>query len=196
MALTTGNPLPFGLKDVQIIPFDAAAATEDTFTDDPADLVDFGYSRSFAFTINMTEVNQEGNDQVLATEYFDEKGTGTLEAAGMNINGLATLWGQVVTTTGVTPNKIAKLTRDVTVTKPFVGLQGRSRSSRGGAYVTTIMKAKAGGGPNMTQQYGQFGNAQIPISFVPNALGELITLAEYETYSDSDDGGGILPVAP
>lgn len=185
MPLETGNPLPFGLRNVAIIPIDAT----DLVTDDPNDIVDFGFARSFQFTTNMTEVSNEGNDQVLATEYFDEKGTGTIEAAGMNINGLAALWGQTALTDGVTPKVTLTLVRDVNVAKPYVALQARSRSSRGGAYVTTILKGKAGGGPNMTQQYGQFGNAQIPFSFVPNVDGELIRLDEYETFADSDDGG-------
>lgn len=193
MALTPGNPLPFGLRDLIIIPFDPLAVDPDTFSSVTADQVNLGYARSFQFTINMTEVSNEGNDQVLATEYFDEKGTGTIEVAGMNINGLAALWGTTATTDGVTPNRVQSIIRDVTQDKPYVGLQARSKSSSGGAYVTTIMKGKAGGGPNMTQQYGQFGNAQIPFSFVPNATGQLISLDEYETFGDSDSGGILIP---
>jgi hypothetical protein len=193
MALTMGSPLSFGLRNVIIIPITEGT---DELSSTIGDQVNFGFARSFQYTVNMTEVNQEGNDRVLATEYFDEKGTGQLEAAGMNIIGLGALWGQDPVIDGVSPNQTTSLIRDVTIDKPFVALQGRSKSSSGGAMTTTIMKAKAGGGPNMTQQYGQFGNAQIPFSFVPNASGQLISLDEYETFADSDSGGQIIPPAP
>lgn len=192
MAKEMGHPLPFGLRNVIIIPLDEGT---DELSSTIGDQVDFGFARSMQYTVNMSEVSQEGNDRVLATEYYDEKGTGQLEAAGLNITGIAALWGQDAVIDGVSPNQTTSLIRDVSIDKPFVALQGRSRDSLGGAMTVTIMKAKAGGGPNMTQQYGQFGNAQIPFSFVPNLDSQLISLDEYETFSDSDNGGQIIPPA-
>src|SRR5690349_4142911 len=153
MALEMGNPLLFGLRNVIIIPIDPGT---DALSSTTGDQVNFGFARSFQYTINMTEVSNEGNDKVIATEYFDEKGTGQLEAAGMPLVGLAALWGQTATIDGASPNQTTSLIRDVSIDKPFVALQGRSKSSSGGASTTTIMKGKAGGGPNATQQYGQF----------------------------------------
>lgn len=178
MALVAGKPVPFGLYEVMFIPH--VAGTTDLVTD-TTDFVNLGYARSVQSTIEADSASTEGNDQVLYTESFNERGSGTVEQAGMNLNSLAFIWGTTAVTTGASPNQITLVTRDVGVTRPRFGLRSRSRSSRGGVFESIILNAQAIGGPNMTQGYGVFGNAQIPINYVPNEDGELIQVGEYET---------------
>lgn len=184
MALDPGKPLPFGLYSVLLIPMDPDADDSTTGSTDPDDYVNLGYARSVAITIDSTSVQNEGNDQVLATETFDEKGTANVEQAGLNINSLGFIWGQEVTSDGDTPNQITSISRDVSVTRPHFVMKSLSRSSRGGTFETTILNAQANGGPNLTQGYGVFGNATVPVTFTPNEAMQLIQVAEYETAPD------------
>lgn len=181
MALTPGNPVPFGLYQVMIIPYDTTAEAEDVLIDVEEDFVNLGFARSVAGTITSTEVSNQGNDQVIATEDFDERATATVEQAGINLNGVAALWGTTAVTDGASPDQVTTLTRNVLTRKPYVALRSRSRSSKGGIFETQFTKGRSNGGPNLTQGYGVFGNASIPMTFIPNIDGDLVTYREYET---------------
>lgn len=180
-AFTPGSPLPFGLYEVMIIPFDLAATDPDTPTDVEAEFVNLGYARSVAGTITMDEIQNQGNDAVIASEYVNERGTATVEQAGLNLNSLASMTGDDVVTDGVDPDQITYMIRMVDTERPYFAMRNRSRSSGGGYFETYFMKAKAGGGPNLTQGYAVFGNAQIPVTIIPNARKEFIKYTEYQS---------------
>lgn len=150
MALTT-IPLPFGLRDVKLTPYTDATAT--VLAGASVDLPN-GRTLSFAESEEFEELR--GDDRLVATHGAGPQVEWELEGGGVSLEAVQVMYGGTITSSGVTPNQVKKLTKKVTDVRPYFKIEGQIISDSGGDLHAIIYRAKAT--DNLTGEFadGQF----------------------------------------
>ncbi len=129
--------LPFGLRDIKIIPYTDLTATE---LDDT--MVDLPFARSLEFTEAEEFEDLRGDDQLVTSHGSGPSVEFELESGGVSLEAWSALSGGEVTVTGVTPNVIQTFRKKVTDQKPFFCMIGQSVSDSGGDLHCIIYRAR------------------------------------------------------
>lgn len=171
--------LPYGMRDIKITPFTTAAATT---LGSPVDLPN-ARTLSFSEAEEFTELR--GDDRVVAIHGNGAVVDWDLEAGGISLEAWAVLTGGTLTTTGVSPAEIKKLTKSVQQSRPYFQITGKAISDSGGHVLVTIHKAKCNDTIEGSFTDGEFyltsGSGQGVPSTVTATVDLLYTFEHFET---------------
>lgn len=175
--MTMPTPLPYGLRDVKVTPYTDAGATV------LGTAVDLPHGRVFSFSETEDFEELTGDDGVVTVR---GKGAGVdweLEGGGFSFEAVKTMYGGTITETGLTPNRVKKLTKKTDDTRPYFKVEGQSISDSGGDFHTVLYRCRATGELSGEQSEGSFfltgasgralgsnvaGNAKVVYDFIQN----------------------------
>ena len=123
MALPTA--LPFGIRDIQIMPYSTLAATVL-----PTTMIDLPYIQTASFTVSEEFTDLEGDDNPRVTSHGQgPTGEGSLEAGGLSLEALAALDGGTIVSSGVGDTEVKRYVKNArNDVKPFFrGHRGKQR---------------------------------------------------------------------
>jgi hypothetical protein len=129
--------LPFGLRDVKLIPF-----TDETCTELQDILVDLPYSRTLSFTEAEDFEDLRGDDELVTSHGSNAWVEWELESGGISLEAWSVLSGGDVTVEGVAPNIIKTYRKKTTTSKPSFMIIGQSISDSGGDMWCVIYRGK------------------------------------------------------
>lgn len=135
--MTLPTALPFGLRDIKLIPYTDLTATvlDDT-------MVDLPYARTLSFTEAEDFEELRGDDQLVTSHGSGPQVEWELESGGISLEAWAVLTGGTVTTSGLAPNIVKTFRKKVTDQKPFFCIVGQSVSDSGGDMHCIIYRAR------------------------------------------------------
>lgn len=149
MALAS-HALPFGLRQVKLVPLDnAGAEVED-------DAVFLPASRTFGFTETEEFAQLEGDDKVVASHGAGPTVDWSLEGGGISLDVWKVLSGGTITTTGTTPSAVRKFTKKTSDQRPYFNVYGRAISDNGGDFHMVVYRCKADGDLEAEMSNGEF----------------------------------------
>lgn len=137
MALAN-KALPFGLRDVKVIPLGTDGAT-------PGASVDLPVSRKLTFSDTEDFEELRGDDTVVASHGGGPTVEWELEGGGISLEAYAVMSGGAVSQTGITPNVIKTYRKLTTDARPYFKIEGQSINDNGGDFHCLIYRAKADG---------------------------------------------------
>lgn len=135
MTLPVG--LPFGLRDIKIIPYTTLAATTLDTT-----MVDLPYARTLSFTEAEDFEELRGDDRLVTSHGSGASVEWELESGGISLEAWAAMTGGTVTVTGVSPAVVKTFRKKDTDQKPWFCLIGQSISDSGGDVHCVIYRAR------------------------------------------------------
>jgi len=149
-ASTLGTVLPFGLRQVKIIPLDNTGATV------PASSLLLPASRTFSFKETEDFTTLEGDDHTVASHGAGPVVEWDLEGGGIDLKLWKLLSGGTIVEAGTTPNQIRTYTKLTSDARPYFQVEGRSISDSGGDYHQVVYRCKADGDLEADQSNGDF----------------------------------------
>jgi hypothetical protein len=138
--MTLPIALPYGLRDVKLIPYDDLAATEFGTS-----LVDLPNAQTFSFTEAEEYVELRGDDQLVTSHGQGAQVDCSLESGGISMEAYAVINGGSVIESGVTPNRVKRYRKLVTDQRPFFTVVGKAISDSGGDLHTVVYRCRATG---------------------------------------------------
>lgn len=129
--------LPFGLRDIKLIPYTDASATVLQ-----ASMVDLPYARTLSFTEAEDFEDLRGDDELVTSHGSNAWVEWELESGGISLEAWAILSGGEVTVSGVTPNVVKRYRKRTTTQKPSFMLIGQSISDSGGDVHCVMYRCK------------------------------------------------------
>lgn len=130
-----GTSLPYGLRDVKIIPYSDAGVAGTP--------IDLPNSRTFSFEESEEFEELRGDDKVVASRGQGASVGFELESGGISLEAYAAINGGEVELTGVTPNQVKTYTKKSTDSKPRFGVEGQAISENGGDFHAVLTNCKA-----------------------------------------------------
>lgn len=143
MALTT-HPLPFGLRDVKLVPNNNGVA---------GTAVDLPVARTFSFSESEEFETLEGDDTTVGSHGAGPTVSWELESGGLPFEAFKVMAGGTVTESGVTPSQIKTYSKLTTDARPYFNAKGQAISDSGGDVHGVVFRCKADG-----DLEGEFGN--------------------------------------
>lgn len=135
--MTMPTALPFGIRDIKLIPYTTLAAD---VLDDA--MVDLPYARTLSFTEAEDFEDLRGDDQLVTSHGSGASVEWEIESGGISLEAWAILSGGEVTVSGVAPALVKTFRKRVTDQKPFFMIIGQAISDSGGDFHTIIYRAK------------------------------------------------------
>lgn len=129
-----GTSLPYGLRDVKIIPYNGGTAGT------PIDLPN---ARTFSFEESEEFEELRGDDKVVASRGMGSTVGFELESGGISLEAYAAINGGTVTISGVAPAEVKTYTKKTTDAKPRFGVEGQALSESGGDFHAVLTNCKA-----------------------------------------------------
>jgi hypothetical protein len=154
--MSLGNALPFGLRDIQIVPYPSLAATDFGTT-----LVDLPNAQTFSFTEKEDYTELRGDDVLVTSHGQGAQLDCSLESGGISMDAYKAINGGQIIETGVTPNQIRRYRKLSTDQRPFFAVIGKAISDSGGDLHAVVYRARATG-----DIAGEFKDGEF---FVPSA---------------------------
>jgi hypothetical protein len=154
--MTLGTALPYGLRDVKLIPYPTLAA--DSFG---TVLIDLPNSQTFSFTESEDYTDLRGDDQLVTSHGQGASMDCSLESGGISLEAYQAINGGTIIETGVSPNQVKRYRKLVTDQRPFFAAVGKAISDSGGDMHAVIYRARATG-----DLAGEFADAAF---FIPSA---------------------------
>lgn len=137
--MTTPAPaLPFGLRDVKIMPF--APGTET-----PGTAVDLPNSRTFSFTEAEDFEELRGDDGLVAVHGTGAAVDWSLEAGGVSFEAVKAMYGGTVASEGTAPNITKTYKKKGKDQRPYFQVEGQAISDSGGDFHVILYKCRATG---------------------------------------------------
>lgn len=133
-----GNTLPYGLRDVKLIPYPTLAA--DTFG---STLIDLPVARTYSFNETEEFEDLRGDDQLQTSHGQGAQVEWELESGGMSFAAYCAIAGGQVVESGISPNQVKRYRKKVTDQRPFFTLVGQSISDSGGDFQGLVWRARA-----------------------------------------------------
>lgn len=143
-------PLPFGLRDVTLVPIDAAGALS------TAAEVDLPYARVFTFKETEDFEELKGDDRTVASHGAGPIVEWELEAGGISLEAYKVIAGGAIATTGTTPAQEKTFTKKTTDSRPYFQVEGQAISDSGGDMHCIVYRCKADGDLEGSFENGQF----------------------------------------
>lgn len=150
MALNT-IPLPYGLRDVKIIPY-----TDLTATVLGAAKLDLPNSQIFEFTDAEEYEDLRGDDKLVTSHGKGSQVNWSLTSGGISMEAYAAMAGGTVGTTGITPNQVKRYKKNVANQRPFFLVEGQAISDSGGDFHGIVYCCRATGDINGKLEDGTF----------------------------------------
>lgn len=151
MVSTLGaNSLPFGLRQLKLIPLDNAGATID------ASSLLLPASRTFSFKETEDFTTLEGDDTTVASHGAGPQVEWDLEGGGISLAVWKLLSGGSIIEAGTTPNQTRTYTKLTSDARPYFQVEGRSISDSGGDFHQVVYRCKADGDLEADQNNGDF----------------------------------------
>ena len=138
--------LPFGLRQVKLVPLNAAGVEV------PANAQFLPASRTFSFSEAEDFENLDGDDRRWASHGAGPTVEWDLEGGGISLELWAILSGATITTTA----SQKKLTKLVTDQRPYFNVYGRAISDSGGDFQMVVYRCKADGSLEASMENGSF----------------------------------------
>lgn len=135
--MTMPTALPFGVRDIKIMPY-----TDLTATTLAVAMIDLPYARQLSFAEVEKYEDLRGDDQLVTSHGGGPSIEFDLESGGISLEAWGALTGGVVTTSGLDPNLVKRVTKRVTDQRPFFRLVGQSISDSGGDLWCEIYRAR------------------------------------------------------
>lgn len=129
-----GTSLPFGLRDVKLIPLTLGVAGT------PVDLPN---SRTFSFEESEDFEELRGDDKVVATRGTGASVSWELESGGISLEALVVLNGGTVTVSGTALTEKKIYTKKATDQRPEFICEGQALSESGGDFHVRLPRCKA-----------------------------------------------------
>lgn len=142
--------LPFGLREVELIPFGADG------TPDEANKVALPAARTFSFTEVEDFESLEGNDRTVASHGAGPTVDWELEGGGISLAVWKILSGGTVAETGTSPAASRKFTKKTSEQRPYFEVRGRAISDNGGDFHGVVYRCKADGDLEIELANGSF----------------------------------------
>lgn len=136
--MALGNTLPYGLRDVKLIPYPDLSAT--TFG---STLIDLPVARTFSFNETEDFEDLRGDDQLQTSHGQGPQIEWELESGGLSFSAFSAIAGGQVIDSGISPNQVRRYRKKVTDQRPFFTLIGQSISDSGGDFQGVIYRARA-----------------------------------------------------
>lgn len=134
--MTMPNPvLPFGLRDVRLIPVNA-----DGTLGTPVDLP---VARTFTFTETETFADLMGDDQTVASHGAGPTVDWDLESGGISFEAYQVMAGGTLVSSGTTPNQKKVFSKLTTDARPYFQVEGQAISDSGGDMHAIVYRCKA-----------------------------------------------------
>lgn len=149
MALA-GYALPFGLRQVKLVPLDDSGAEV------TADAQFLPASRTFSFSETEEFEELQGDDRTVASHGAGPVVEWDLEGGGISLEVWAILSGGTVVESGVSPAAIKTLTKKTTDSRPYFNVYGRAISDSGGDFEMVVFRCKADGDLEAELSNGSF----------------------------------------
>jgi hypothetical protein len=156
--MTLPIALPYGLRDVKVIPYPDLSATEFGTT-----LVDLPYVQTFEFTEAEEYTDLRGDDRLITSHGQGPQVDWTLTAGGMSMEAYVVINGGNIYEDGVTPDITKRYRKLVTDQRPFFTVIGQSISDSGGDVHGIVYRARSTG-----DLAGTFGDGEF---YIPSASG-------------------------
>lgn len=144
------NALPFGLRDVRLIPYNAAGAP------DTVNAVDLPASRVFSFKETEDFETLEGDDVTVAAHGKGALVEWELESGGISQAAWKVMAGGATTTTGTAGLEKSTYTKKATDARPYFDVEGQAISDSGGDFHTKVYRCKADGDLEANLENGSF----------------------------------------
>lgn len=142
--------LPYGLRDIKITPYLDGGAT---LLGDPLDLPN---SRTLSFSEAEEFTELRGDDKVVTTRGQGPSVEWELEAGGLSFEILQAIAGAAIAETGVSPNKIKRLVKKATDSRPFFKIEGQAISDSGGDVHCVLDRCRVTGNIEGSFSDGEF----------------------------------------
>lgn len=150
MALAA-TALPYGIREVEVTPIDAAGALGTP--------VKLPNAQTFSFEEAEEFTELRGDDKLVAVRGSGASVNWSLGAGGISLQAYKVLTGGTVAESGVTPNIVRTMTKKSTDTRPYFRVRGRAISDSGGDFVATLPKCRVTG--NLS---GEFSDGEFFVS--------------------------------
>jgi len=154
--MALGTALPYGLRDVKLIPYPTLAATAFGVS-----MVDLPNSQTFSFTETEEYTDLRGDDQLVTSHGQGAQMDCSLESGGISLEAYQAINGGTIIETGVTPNQVKRYRKLVTDQRPFFAVVGKAISDSGGDFHAIVYRARATG-----DLAGEFADGAF---FIPSA---------------------------
>lgn len=138
--MTLGTSLPFGIRDVKLIPYPDLTATDFGTT-----LIDLPNIQTFSFTEAEDYTELRGDDQLVTSHGNGAQLDCSLESGGISMEAYQALNGGTIIETGVSPNQVKRYRKLVTDQRPFFAAIGQAISDSGGDLHSIVYRARATG---------------------------------------------------
>ena len=175
----TGNPYPYGIRQIMLTPYVDAQGTQ---------LASTSYPLPVAMTLGFSETEQfdelRGDDTLVAVHGRGAQVDWSLEAGGLPITPWSIITGGMVVEEGVSPNRKVRLRKSGDDQRPYFRIDGRSVSDAGGSVVARIYRCKANGRIQADMRGGAFQTSNIDgigMPLVGDASRWLYEFTELET---------------
>lgn len=130
-----GTALPYGLRDVKIIPYSQAGVRGTP--------IDLPNSRTFSFEESEEFEELRGDDKVVASRGQGATVGWELESGGISLEAYAAMNGGTVVVTGTGTTEVKTYTKKTTDSKPRFGIEGQALSESGGDFHCVLTNCKA-----------------------------------------------------
>lgn len=168
-----GAVLPYGLRDVKLIPLDA--------NENEGTPVDLPVSQTFSFAEAEEYQELRGDDRVVAIVGKGPTVDWSLEAGGISPDAWLVLTGGTVTDSGATPNQVTSLLKKVTDRRPYFKVIGQSVADGGGDTWCELFKCKVDGNLEGEWADGEFFITSCSGTAIGNADEDLYKITWHET---------------
>lgn len=138
--MALGTALPYGLRDVKLIPYATLAA--DSFG---STLIDLPNAQTFEFNDTEEYTELRGDDKLVTSHGQGAQLDCTLESGGISLEAYRALNGGQIIETGITPNQVKRYRKKVTDQRPFFAAIGQVISDSGGDLWAVVYRARATG---------------------------------------------------
>lgn len=173
MANLPALTLPYGLRDVKLVPLNAAGT--------PGTPVDLPASQTLSFSEAEEFEEIRGDDVLQGVHGKGSQVEWELEAGGISLEAYAVLAGGTVTNTGTTPARVKKFSKTSADSRGYFKIEGQAISDSGGDVHAVLFKCKVNDSIE-----GEFGDGTFWVTSasgiaIPNIAGNLYDLIQNET---------------
>jgi hypothetical protein len=141
---------PFGLRQVKIVPLNAAGVEQED------EAVFLPASRTFSFSEAEEFETLTGGDRTVASRGAGPTVGWELEGGGISLEVWKALAGGTITSTGTTPSKVTKFTKKTSDARPYFNVYGRALSESGGDFGMVVYRCIADGDLEASMEGGSF----------------------------------------
>lgn len=171
--MTLGTTLPYGLRDVKILPYATLAASAFGTT-----LIDLPNAQTMQF--NETEDYDElrGDDKTVTSHGKGAEVDWELDSGGISFEAMAAISGGIVVASGTTPSQKKRLRKSTNVQRPFFVAIGQSISDAGGDMHCILWLCRATGNIEASFKDGEFTIPSVSGTGFPCRVSGLVDAAE------------------